>query len=140
VIQELCQAMAEYAQIPEPEALYAAVRAREELMGTGIEQGVAIPHARLESLTKPMLMFGRSVAGVEWDAPDGLPAHFVFLVLTPTHDEGLQLQILAAIARAMGHARVRQQLSQAEGEPQLWLVLQDALRSQVLNRGAAMSA
>lgn len=138
VIEELCHAVAEHESMPEQEVLSAAVRAREELMGTGIEYGLAIPHAHLDTLTKPMLLFGRSVAGVEWNAPDGLPAHFVFLVLTPTHDEGLQLQILAAIARAMSKEDVRQRLAQADSEQQLWLVLQDALRSHLLVRGVTV--
>ena len=76
--------------------VFAAVSEREELMGTGLGSGLAIPHARLESLTRPLLVFGRSEYGIEWDAPDGLPVHLVFLLLTPVADDGLQLQILAA--------------------------------------------
>ena len=62
------------------ETLTTAVRAREDLMGTGVGNGVAIPHARMAMLTKPLLTFGRSV-GVNWDAPDGMPAHFIFSVV-----------------------------------------------------------
>ncbi|NOT53106.1 MAG: PTS transporter subunit EIIA, partial [Deltaproteobacteria bacterium] len=64
VIAELCQAVAEHENMPDREVLIAAVRAREELMGTGIGDGVAIPHARLDGLTKPVLTFGRSPQGI----------------------------------------------------------------------------
>ena len=132
-IQELCQAVAEQSQmgqmghIADAEALSAAVREREELMGTGLGSGLAIPHARLAQLTKPVLLFGRSLHGIDWDAPDGLPVHFVFLLLTPVADNGLQLQILAVLARALSNPDVLRRLEQAEDGQALWLVLQEAL-------------
>ena len=70
-------------------------------MGTGIGRGVAVPHARIEALRRPVVAFGRSAEGLDWDAPDGEPVRFVFLVLTPARQEGLQVQILQAIARTM---------------------------------------
>ena len=103
-------------------------------MGTVVGNGVAIPHARLATLTKPVLTFGRSVAGVEWDAPDGLPAHFIFLLLTPVVDEGLQLQSLAALARGMSNENARVQLTQANTSQEVWQALQDALGTQKLAR------
>ena len=135
VIQELCQAVAEYAPPTEgldDEIVFAAVSEREELMGTGLGSGLAIPHARLEGLSKPLLVFGRSEYGIEWDAPDGLPVHFVFLLLTPVADDGLQLQILAALAREIGQEQVRDQLQHAPDAQSLWPILQDALREHQL--------
>ncbi len=133
-IRELCQKIAEHTVAVDGEALYKAVRAREELMGTGIGYGVAIPHARLETLARPILTFGRSVPGLEWDSPDGLPVHLVFLLLTPEREEGLQLQILAALARGVGDEGVRRKLLQAENDREVWLALQEALRAQNLVR------
>ena len=131
-IEELCQVVAGHGHVTDAETLSAAVREREELMGTGLGSGLAVPHARLANLAKPVLVFGRSVHGIEWDAPDGLPVHLIFLLLTPIADDGLQLQILAALARAMSHEDVRAQLEQADSEQTVWLVLQDTLRSHKL--------
>ena len=131
-IEELCQAVAGHGLVTDAETLSTAVREREELMGTGLGSGLAVPHARLANLTKPVLVFGRSMHGIEWDAPDGLPAHLIFLLLTPIADNGLQLQILAALARAMSHEDVRVLLEQADSEQAMWLVLQDTLRSHKL--------
>lgn len=130
-IQELCQIVAEQhqtGQMADAQALAAAIREREELMGTGLGSGLAIPHARLAELTKPILLFGRSLQGIERDAPDGLSVHFVFLLLTPVADEGLQLQILAALARTLNSQDVRLRLEHAEDEQAIWFVLQEALR------------
>lgn len=111
VIAELCGVATKAGGIP-AETLAADVHERERLMGTATGGGVAIPHARIESLQRPVLAFGRSRNGVDWDAPDGQPVHFVFLVLTPERQEGLQLQILAAIAQGMT-AGGRERLSAA---------------------------
>jgi mannitol/fructose-specific phosphotransferase system IIA component (Ntr-type) len=134
VIQELCATVVDHTSVLDRERLTAAVRAREDLMGTGVGNGVAVPHARLAPLTKPVLTFGRSVAGVDWDTPDGLPAHFIFLLLTPVVDEGLQLQSLAALARGMSNENARIQLTQANTSQEVWQALQAALGTQKLAR------
>jgi Kef-type K+ transport system membrane component KefB len=134
VIRELCDKVAEHDDRLDREALYEAVRAREELMGTGIGNGIAVPHARLRELAKPVLTFGRSIPGIEWDSPDGHPVHLVFLLLTPEHEQGQQLQILAALARGMNDQHARRQLAEADNSQQVWTALQDALRAQNLVR------
>ena len=138
-ILELCAAGSKSEDMPGLEVLHAAVSNREQLMGTGTGNQVAMPHARLEMLDRPVLVFGRSAAGIEWNAPDGLPVHLVFLLLTPEREEGLQLQILAALARGMGNAEAREKLLRAESEDQVWRALQDALSAQNLVRVKAGS-
>jgi Kef-type K+ transport system membrane component KefB len=136
-IEQLCAAVAEQRGTPRRDALVTAVRAREELIGTGTGHGIAIPHARLADLAQPLVTFGHSTAGIEWDAPDGLPVHLVFLILTPEHEHGLQLQILAAIAAAMHNEEARARVTRAGGRQEMWAALQDALRAQTLARVSA---
>jgi PTS system nitrogen regulatory IIA component len=75
-----------------------------------------VPHARLKRLEKPMVAFGLSKTGIDWNAPDGLATHYVFLILTPEKEEGVQVQILASIARAMEQSNMRGKLMYAENE------------------------
>ncbi|HUW62590.1 MAG TPA: cation:proton antiporter [Candidatus Bathyarchaeia archaeon] len=72
---------------------------RERAMATGIGHGVAVPHGRLDRLDRPVVAVGVSQAGLDFDAPDGQPVRLVFLVLTPVHDNGAQLEILADISQ-----------------------------------------
>jgi mannitol/fructose-specific phosphotransferase system IIA component (Ntr-type) len=134
VIDELCSGLAGHAGIPAPESCAAAVREREELQGTGTGNGVAIPHARLPGLKRPVLVFGRSVTGLDWDAPDGLPVHLVFLLLNPEREGGLQLQILAALARGLAEAPARERLIQATSDAETMAALNSALRSQDITK------
>ncbi len=130
VIDELCGRLASGRGKPSVDALIAAVRAREMLLGTGIGDDVAIPHARLAELKRPLLAFGRSVNGVDWDTPDGLPVHLVFMLVTPEREHGLQVQILATIARALGDRATRDRLVRAEADGEVWAGLSEALHSQ----------
>ncbi|GMU23081.1 MAG: hypothetical protein AMXMBFR13_31640 [Phycisphaerae bacterium] len=82
------------------EEVEAAVLAREQLMSTGLGNSLAVPHARIEGLTAPVLGVGLSEAGVDFDAPDGELAQIIFLILTPWDDNGAQIEILADIARS----------------------------------------
>jgi Kef-type K+ transport system membrane component KefB/mannitol/fructose-specific phosphotransferase system IIA component (Ntr-type) len=72
---------------------------REELAATGIGNGVAIPHARIPGLKSAIVAVGISEAGINFDAPDGQPAHVLFLLLTPREDPSVQLNLSANIAK-----------------------------------------
>ncbi len=134
VIHELCGGLTTHAGTPALEVCAAEVWKREELQGTGTGNGVAIPHARLPDLRRPVLVFGRSIAGIDWDAPDGLPVHLVFLLLSPERESGLQLQILAALAHGLAEAPARERLIQATSDAEAMAALNAALRSQNITR------
>lgn len=122
-IAELCKAAAEQAGIEEDD-IYRAVLERENEAGTALEDGIAVPHARLPSLKVPVIAFGRSLEGIEWDSPDGKPTRSVFLILTPPDADVIQVQILRNICRAMGSDEKRAQLMQAQDREQIWDILQ----------------
>lgn len=135
-LRELCGGLNMEASGIGSDACAAAVRAREELAGTGAGHGIAVPHARLPGLAKPVLVLGRSQAGIDWDAPDGLPVHLIFLILTPKENTGVQLQILAGIASGLHPKPARERLMAARSDHEVWEALGAALRSQHLTQVA----
>jgi len=84
---------------PDASAVEAAVWAREETLPTGIGNGVAVPHARVDGLRKSLVAVGISATGIDFDSPDGEPAQVIFLIVTPGDDPDAQLEILAELAR-----------------------------------------
>jgi Kef-type K+ transport system membrane component KefB len=126
VIRELCLVAHEQGNMPSADRLSREVLKREEAMGTAIEKGVAIPHGRISSLIRPVVVFGRSEQGIEWNSPDGLSTHFVFLILTPKEDDEIQVQILRIIARVMNDEKVAKAIMKSQGQQELWQVLQRA--------------
>lgn len=81
---------------------------REQNVSSGIGNGVAIPHARLETLASPVVALGISPCGIDFDSPDGEPARLVFLILTPKKDSEVQLEILADIGRTFRDQETRE--------------------------------
>ena len=102
---------------PNPAVLRADVAAREEIMATGIEGGIAIPHARTGGVSEPTVVFGRSANGIDWGAADG-PAHLVFLITVPEGAGDEHLQILASLSRALMKPEFRDTLLKAT-DPQV---------------------
>jgi len=96
----------------EADMVHAAMM-REQEFGTAIGDGVSIPHLRMDGLQQPCLAYGRSVDGIEWDAPDGKPVHHVFFLASPADAADLHIQILAAISKYMANAENRQLLADA---------------------------
>ena len=101
----------------DPAALRADVAAREELLPTGIEGGIGIPHARSAGIDEPTVVFGRSTNGIDWGAADG-PAHLVFLIAVPEGAGDEHLQILASLSRALMKSEFRDTLLKAT-DPQV---------------------
>jgi mannitol/fructose-specific phosphotransferase system IIA component (Ntr-type) len=97
-IAELAQIIAPLAGLP-PETIRELVWQREQLVPTGIGNGIAIPHGRPEGLTAPVIALGFSRDGIDFDSPDGAPAHLIFMILTPRENFQAQLDIVADIAK-----------------------------------------
>lgn len=87
---------------------------RERTMPTGIGRRVAIPHARIEGLATPVIAVGISKDGIDFDAPDGLSARLVFLVLTPKDEFQRQLQILAEIGKLLRSEQAVERMLQTQ--------------------------
>lgn len=123
VIHELCEMAAEEIETYDSKELTTVVLNREKDIRTAIENGIAIPHARLASLKKPVVVFGRSISGVEWNSPDGQLTNIIFLTFTPEKDSDVQLQIISAIAKFMSDPQMKVDLRKAEDEHALWSIL-----------------
>jgi mannitol/fructose-specific phosphotransferase system IIA component (Ntr-type) len=97
-IDRLAAAAAAEARL-DVEAVRRAVLDREALQSTGLGSGLAMPHARIPGLDRPVAALGQLAAGVDFDAPDGEPARLVLLLLLPAGDSDGQLDILADVGR-----------------------------------------
>jgi len=110
------------------ENVFSAVKKREESMGTGLELGTAVPHARIPKLEKPIIAFGRTKHGLDWDSPDGYLTRSVFLILTPEEDSGIQVQILSAIARLMTKPNIQAKIMNVTDTDEMYQILSKGLK------------
>lgn len=81
---------------------------REKLGTTGIGDGIAIPHGKLECLEEIVVVVGRSTEGVDFESLDMQPCKIFFMVLAPEQGAGAHLKVLAQISRQLKDEAFRQ--------------------------------
>lgn len=93
---------------------------RERLGSTGIGDGVAIPHGKYHGLSRPLVSFGRSRGGLDFDSMDGEPAHLFFLLVAPEGSANIHLKVLATIARILKNSAFRKNLMEATSSEEIY--------------------
>jgi len=97
------------------DALLETFLLREAEASTCVGSGLAIPHGILPSGEKMFGVMGISREGLAFDTPDGVPVHCMVLLATPESQRERHLEVIAALARAIGRdLAIQQQLFNAE--------------------------
>jgi len=87
---------------------------REQLGSTGVGDGVAIPHGKIEDLGQITGIFARIEKPIDFDALDSKPVDLFFLLLAPTNATAAHLKALAKIARLLRDEDTRKTLRAAD--------------------------
>ncbi len=106
-------------------AVREAVLSRERSMSTGMEHGIAIPHAAVDGVSQLAACLGilRRAGGLAFDSIDGKPARLVVLLVIPRNQKLLHIRTLADVARVLGREGVREALLAAETPDEAWHAL-----------------
>ena len=114
VIEELVSLLVDTSDVEDPDAIYEAVMNREREGSTGLEKGVAIPHAKSDAVKSLSIVIGISRAGVDFAALDGKPSHLFFLMVAPTSESGPHVQAIAKIVKMIKLDKFRKKLLDAK--------------------------
>ncbi|MGA6160527.1 fructose-specific PTS transporter subunit EIIC [Stenotrophomonas sp. NPDC087984] len=110
-IREMAELLATTGKVTDTAELVRAAFAREDQGTTGLGEEIAIPHAKTDAVTAPVVGFARSPEGIEWGAPDGTKARLVFMIAVPEAAAGDEhLRILALLSRKLMGAEFRERL------------------------------
>ncbi|MCX7822325.1 MAG: PTS sugar transporter subunit IIA [Syntrophobacterales bacterium] len=95
--------------------IFQVLMEREKLGSTGVGDGIAIPHGKLpedrfSSEPLPILLFARSLRGIDFDAMDSKPVYLIFALIAPENYPGMHLKVLAKIARLLKNKEVQEKL------------------------------
>lgn len=113
VLVEMAAVMAQAAGLNSKD-VFEALLERERLGPTGVGEGVAIPHARIEGLERPIGGFARLLEPVDFEAIDERKADLVFMLLAPTDSGAEHLRALARVARVFRQEPIRAALRRAQ--------------------------
>jgi PTS system nitrogen regulatory IIA component len=109
-------------------AAFDAVLMRERLSGTGMGEGVAIPHASVAGVTQPVGAFARLEPAQDFDALDKRPCDLVFMLISPLDRGADHLKALARVSRFLKRGDMREKLRTARGGDELYALLASAVR------------
>ncbi len=126
VLEELSEVICRHEPSLDKEKLVQVLMEREKLGTTGIGDGIAIPHGKVEGLKNPLLSFGRSKKGIDYESIDNKPVHLFFLLVAPENSSGLHLQILARIAKLLKNSKFRKRLIEAKTKKEVYQIITEA--------------
>jgi len=114
VISELVTVLDSAGKLNNKEEYEKAVLNREKQSTTGIGDGIAIPHAKTNAVKSPAIAFGRSKAGIDYEALDGQQSHLFFMIAASEGANNTHLEALSKLSSILMKQEVRDQLLQAK--------------------------
>lgn len=125
IIEELLGLMKDLNLINQYETALNDILDREGYLSTGLENGLAIPHAKTETINNLSIVFGLKKEGVPFESLDGKPAEFIFLVLSPKDTSGPHIQALALITRNLKNASNREKIKKSKSAIDIEAIFQN---------------
>ncbi|MEL3951090.1 fructose-specific PTS transporter subunit EIIC [Streptomyces sp. LNU-CPARS28] len=125
-IREMAGLLARTGKVVDVEELVRTALRREAQGTTGLGEEIAIPHAKTDAVTAPVVGFARSAEGIEWGSLDGTKAKLIFMISVPEAAAGDEhLRILAMLSRKLMDVGFRERLEAAPDEAAVLEVLRE---------------
>jgi len=115
VFEEMVQSFTKNTHLKDSRLIIEMLKRREELGSTGIGHGIAIPHGRSLSTPSLLVAFGKSAAGIDFDAIDQKPVYLIFMIVAPPQEQSnVYLPFLGKLVEVLKQKQVRENLKQVE--------------------------
>ena len=98
----------------ELEEFIEGLKEREKLTATGMQDGIAVPHAKSPSVHKIALALGISKEGINFESMDGEPSKYIFMIAAPKGTKQEHLDLLAMISELSYSEEVLEKLGKAQ--------------------------
>lgn len=125
LLELIANIVADRTKLPES-TIYNNLLNRERLGSTGLGQGFAVPHARLNDLDKTMAFFFRLKDAVNFEAPDNQPVDLVFTIIIPEEATEEHLLILSSLARIFSREEFCDAIRNAASKDEIAQIIRSA--------------
>ncbi len=122
-IEELTEAIVKGNPSLDKDSLVRVLLERESLGSTAIGDGVAIPHGKYSGISTPIISFGRSRKGLDFESMDDQPVFLFFLLIAPEDSASVHLKALARIAKMLKDSNFRKVLIEATTKKELYKII-----------------
>ena len=114
VIKNLLDILVKTGKIKDPAKALEAILERERKMSTGMQNGIAIPHAKTDTVDQLIACIGISKNGIDFNSLDGAASSIFIMTLSPTDKTGPHIQFLAEIGRLLQDEEAREKVLNAK--------------------------
>ena len=125
LLELIANIVADRTQLSES-AIYNNLLNRERLGSTGLGQGFAVPHARLENLDQTMGFFFRLKDAVNFESPDNQPVDLVFTIIIPEQATEEHLIILSSLAGIFSRPEICEAIRSAASKEEIAQIIESA--------------
>lgn len=113
IIDELVEILYAAGKLNDKEEYKKEILKREAQSSTGLEEGIAIPHAKTSAVKVPSIAFGLSKAGVDYESLDGEPSKLFFMIAAPANASDTHIEVLSKLTTTLLDDDVRENLLKA---------------------------
>ena len=125
ILEEFVSGLKERGLIAEDKSILGELLKRENLGSTGLEKGIAVPHALTDRIKKPLLALALIRKGVDFEAADQRPTYVILLLLGTKDNPGYQLKVLAHICRLVKETRIVEKIRKAKSPSEICSILEE---------------
>ena len=110
IIDELVEMLNVAGKLNDKEEYKKQILKRESQSSTGLEEGIAIPHAKTAAVKIPSIAFGISKNGVDYESLDGEPSKLFFMIAAPANASDTHIEILSKLTTMLLDDDIREKL------------------------------
>jgi nitrogen PTS system EIIA component len=116
LLEEVADLLSSYSPELDRDIVFQILNQRERLGSTGIGEGFAIPHGRINGIEQPIICAILLANPLDFDAIDNRPVRCVIGLLVPADANQTHLQILARLARAFIQPGIQQRINACDSD------------------------
>lgn len=123
VVNQLVSLIQKSGKVKDPELALQDVLTHERENSTGMENGIAIPHAKTDAVDELVACVGITPSGIDFECLDRKPARIFVMTLSPKDGTGPHVRFLAEVARLLKEKKVRKRVLAAKNNEELYAVI-----------------
>ncbi len=125
LLKEMVMVLTNSGKVRDWEHVYKDVLDREKIMSTGMDKGIAIPHAKSEGVVSACVAVGIKKEGIDFDALDKQPSKIFFLIVSPKKANSPHLQILASVSSIVRNKETLEKIFNANNAEEICKILKE---------------
>jgi PTS system fructose-specific IIC component len=130
IIDEMVEILYQGGKLNDKEEYKKAILVREAQSSTGLEEGIAIPHAKTSAVKIPSIAFGLSKNGVDYESLDGEPSKLFFMIAAPANASNTHIEILSKLTTMLLDDEIREKLLEVKTEQEVIDILTSDIKEE----------